>query len=216
MVAIGELAGRKTTALITQMEQPLGRAVGNALEVQEAIDTLRGRGPSDFQELVEAVSGEMLLIANAAHDRPEAAARVRAAIDSGAALAKFAAFVAAQGGDDRVVHDPSLLPAAPVQVIVPAPAEGVVHSIDARALGLVVVALGGGRQKKGDPIDPRVGVMVHAKVGDEVAEGDPLCTVHAVDENAAHWVMDRLIEAYTLRPEPAAPLPILLDRITAP
>jgi pyrimidine-nucleoside phosphorylase len=215
MVAIGELAGRKTTALITQMEQPLGRAVGNALEVQEAIDTLRGRGPADFQELVEAVSGEMLLIANAAHDRQEAAARVRAAIYSGAALAKFGAFVAAQGGDDRVVHDPSLLPAAPVQVIVPAPAGGVVHAIDARALGLVVVALGGGRQKKGDPIDPRVGVMVHAKVGDTVAKGEGLCTVHAADENAARWVMDRLIEAYTLRPDRAAPLPILLDRITA-
>ena len=113
MVAIGDLAGRKTTALITQMEQPLGRAVGNAMEVQEAIDTLRGEGPADFQQLVETISSEMLLIANAAHSPEEAAARVRAAIASGAALAKFAAFVAAQGGDARVVEDRTLLPAAP-------------------------------------------------------------------------------------------------------
>ena len=146
MVAIGDLAGRKTVALITQMEQPLGRAIGNALEVQEAIDTLRGQGPSDFQELVESVACEMLLIANAAHNHGEASQRVQQAIHSGAALAKFTAFVMAQGGDARVVQDRSLLPAAPVQLTVPAPNDGFVHAIDARSLGLVAVALGGGRQ----------------------------------------------------------------------
>ena len=215
MVAIGALAGRKTTALITQMEQPLGRAVGNALEVQEAIDTLRGAGPADFQELVETVSAEMLLIANAAHDREEAAARVRAAIRSGAALAKFSAFVAAQGGDPRVAEDRTLLPAAPVHVPVTAPHGGYVQAIDARAIGLAAVALGGGRQKKGEAIDPRVGVMVQAKVGDRIAAGDVLCTIHAADETSARWVIDRLIEAYTLQPQPAQTLPILLDRIAA-
>ncbi len=213
MVAIGDLAGRKTTALITQMEQPLGRAVGNAMEVQEAIDTLRGEGPADFQQLVEMISGEMLLIANAAHSPEEAAARVRAAIASGAALAKFAAFVAAQGGDARVVEDRTLLPAAPVHVPVTAPCSGYIHAIDARAVGLAVVALGGGRQKKGAAIDPRVGVTVQAKVGDPVATGDALCTIHAADETSARWVVDRLLEAYTLQPEPAQTLPILLDRI---
>jgi pyrimidine-nucleoside phosphorylase len=213
MVAIGDLAGRKTVALITQMEQPLGRAVGNALEVQEPIDTLRGRGPADFQELVETVACEMLLIANAAHNRDEAAQRVRQAIEGGAALSKFAAFVTAQGGDARVVEDRTLLPAAPVQLAVSAPAGGFVHAIDARAVGLVAVALGGGRQKKGDPIDPRVGVMVEAKVGSRVAAGDPLCTIHAADDSSAAWVVDRLLEAYTLQPEPAGRLPILLDRI---
>jgi pyrimidine-nucleoside phosphorylase len=215
MVAIGALSGRKTTALITQMEQPLGRAVGNAMEVQEAIDTLRGEGPADFQELVEMISAEMLLIANAAHSREEASDRVRAAITSGAALAKFAAFVAAQGGDARVVEERTLLPTAPVRVAVTAPCSGHVHAIDARAIGLAAVALGGGRQKKGEPIDPRVGVMVLAKVGHHVAAGDTLCTIHAADERSAHWMVDRLIEAYTLQPEQVHMLPILLDRIVA-
>jgi pyrimidine-nucleoside phosphorylase len=215
MVAIGSLAGRKTTALITQMEQPLGRAVGNALEVQEAIDTLRGKGPADFQELVETISVEMLLIANAVADRAQAQHRVRRAINSGAALAKFADFVQAQGGDGNVVEEPFLLPFAPVEMPVNAPAEGCVHAIDARAIGLAVVALGGGRQKKGDPIDPSVGVMVKAKVGDRVAAGDLLCTVHAADEASAHAVAKTLVAAYTLGPDAVPPLPILLDRIAA-
>jgi len=214
MVAIGNLAGRKSTALITQMEQPLGQAVGNALEVKEAIDTLRGAGPADFQELVETVAGEMLLIAGAAHTAGEAQQRVTTAIQSGAALQKFAAFVAAQGGDAGVVDDPTLLPAAPVRVTVPAKKEGFVHAIDARAIGLTVVALGGGRQKKGEAIDPRVGVMVAAKVGDRVRRDSTLCTVHAADAAAADAVIERLQDAYTIGMEPVAALPIVLDRIT--
>jgi pyrimidine-nucleoside phosphorylase len=215
MVAIGALAGRKTTALITQMEQPLGRAVGNAMEVVEAIATLRGEGPADFQELVETVSAEMLLIAGAVHTEEEARAQVRAAITGGGALAKFAAFVAAQGGDPRVVDDPSRLPSAPVRRPVTAAAGGYVHAIDARAVGLAVVALGGGRQKKGEAIDGGVGVMVDTKVGAYVHPGATLCTVHAADDDGAARVVDRLLAAYTLRAEPAAPLPILLDRIAA-
>ncbi len=213
MVAIGERAGRKTVALITQMEQPLGCAVGNALEVQEAIDTLRGQGPADFQELVTTVAAEMLLIAGAAQSHIQAVEQVRAAVSSGAATAKFAAFVAAQGGDGRVVDNPGLLPAAPATVAVPAAASGCVHAIDARAVGLAVVALGGGRQRKGDAIDPSVGVMLHAKVGDPVAAGDPLCTIHAADAKAAQAVAARLQDAYTLRAGSIAPPPILLDRI---
>jgi thymidine phosphorylase len=114
-----------------------------------------------------------------------------------------------------VADDPTLLPTAPVQLPVTAPTGGYVHAVNARAVGLAVVALGGGRQKKGDPIDPRVGVMVAAKVGDRLAPGDLLCTVHAADETSARRVADHLVEAYTLAPEPAAPLPILLDRIAA-
>jgi pyrimidine-nucleoside phosphorylase len=166
MVAIGRLAGRKVTALITQMAQPLGLAVGNALEVQEAIATLHGQGPVDFQELVEAVAGEMLLIAGAADDLAAARAQVSEVIADGRAFAKFRAFVAAQGGDaQRWWISPERLPAAPVQVAVPAPAGGYVHAIDARAVGLVTVDLGGGRLKKGDPVDPAVGVMLQAKSG---------------------------------------------------
>jgi pyrimidine-nucleoside phosphorylase len=215
MVAIGDLAGRKTTALITQMEQPLGRAVGNAIEVQEAIATLRGEGPADFQTLVEALSVEMSISGGASRSPEEAIVQIRRVIADGSALAKFRAFVAAQGGDPRVADDPSLLPTAPVHIPAPAPASGYVHAIDARAIGLAVVALGGGRQKKGEAIDPRVGVTVMAKVGDYVSAGDLLCTVHAADELPARAVRDRIVAAYTLDSQPVQPLPIVLDRIAA-
>ena len=214
MVAIGTLAGRKVTALITQMEQPLGLAVGNALEVQEAIATLHGRGPADFQELVEAVAGEMLLIAGAADDLAGARDLVSDVIADGRAFARFRDFVASQGGDPALVDHPDRLPAAPVVIPVPAPASGFVHALDAREVGLVTVELGGGRQKKGDPIDPAVGVMLAAKVGSEVAAGEPLCTVHAANQAAAEAAIPRLQAAYIILPEPADPLPIVLDRVT--
>lgn len=213
MVAIGSLAGRRVTALITQMEQPLGLAVGNALEVSEAIATLRGDGPADFQALVEAVAGEMLLIAGAAEDSGQAQARVQEVIRSGAALAKFRQFVVAQGGDGAQIDDPARLPQAPVLHAVVAPVAGYVQHVDARRVGLASVALGGGRHRKGDAIDPRVGVMLAAKVGAHVQAGDTLCTIHAADRAAAHAVVDELQAAFTIGPQPVAPLPILLDRI---
>lgn len=213
MVAIGRLAGRKVTALITQMAQPLGLAVGNALEVQEAIATLQGQGPADFQELVEAVAGEMLVIAGAATDRSTARAQVSAAIADGRALAKFRDFVAAQGGDVQLVDHPERLPAAPVQTPVLAPVSGYVHAIDARTVGLVTVDLGGGRLKKGDPIDPAVGVLLRAKVGAQVAAGEPLCIIHAANAATAAAAVTRLQAAYTIKDAPAAGLEIVLDRI---
>jgi pyrimidine-nucleoside phosphorylase len=146
MVAIGELAGRRVTALITQMEQPLGLAVGNALEVQEAIATLHGRGPGDFQELVEAVAEEMLLLAGVAGAPGAARSRVAEAIAGGAAFARFRAFVAAQGGDPRLVDEPDRLPAAPVRLDVPAPETATVAALDAREVGLATVDLVGGRR----------------------------------------------------------------------
>jgi len=215
MVAIGRLAGRRVTALITQMEQPLGLAVGNALEVAEAIATLHGRGPADFQELVEAVAGEMLLIANAVPDGAAARARVQEVIRSGAALARFRAFVVAQGGDGSQVDDPARLPQAPVLLDVAAPVAGYVQHVDAQRVGLASVALGGGRQRKGDPIDPRVGVMLAAKVGTQVHAGAPLCTIHAADAASAHAVVDQLQAAFTIGAQPVAPLPIVLDRIVS-
>lgn len=214
MVAIGSLAGRRTTALITQMEQPLGMAVGNALEVKEAIAALQGAGPADFQELVELVSSEMLLAAGATDTAHEARQRVQATIHSGAALAKFRDFAAAQGGDPAVVNQPELLPTAPVQLPVAAATSGYVQAIDARTVGLAVVALGGGRQRKGEPIDLRVGMMLGAKVGSPVAAGSALCTVHAADEKSAMLATAQLRTAFTVGPAPTAPLPILLERIT--
>lgn len=217
MVAIGVRAGRKVVALITQMEQPLGHAVGNALEVAEAIATLQGKGPQDFQILVEQVAVEMLQV-GASPGRsisPEAAyQQVQATLTSGAALAKFRAFVVAQGGDGTMIDDPTRLPHAPVQVAVPVPRAGVVQKVDSRAIGLAVMALGGGRQRKEDLIDYRVGVMVHAKVGDAVAAGDALCTIHAASEDAVQAVMAKIVGAYTVDDIPTAPLPIVYARVT--
>lgn len=213
MVAIGRLAGRKVTALITQMAQPLGLAVGNALEVQEAIATLQGEGPADFQELVETVAGEMLLIAGAAPDLPAARTQVSKVIADGRAFAKFRAFVAAQGGDVRQVDHPERLPATALRVAVPAPVSGYVHAIDAREVGLVTVDLGGGRLKKGDPIDPAVGVVLQAKVGAQVMAGETLCTVHAANEATAAAAVTRLQAAYSIKDAPSPGLAIVLDRI---
>jgi pyrimidine-nucleoside phosphorylase len=214
MVAIGRLAGRKVTALITQMDQPLGQAVGNALEVAEAIATLRGNGPEDFQELVEAVVVEMLLLGGQATSAEAGQERVRTVIASGAAHEKLRAFVAAQGGDVTMVDDPSRLPAAPVTVAVPAPQGGYIAAIDAKEIGLACVDLGGGRRKKGDSIDARVGVIVQAKVGARVADGEPLVAVHAADEQSASAVVKRIQTAYTFSADAIPPLPMILDRVT--
>lgn len=218
MVAIGRRAGRKVVALITQMEQPLGRAIGNTLEVQEAIATLRGQGPADFQTLVEIVAVEMLLLGSpdrAGLDAARAAGRVREVIASGAALTKFREFVVAQGGDGALVDHPDRLPAAPVQVTVTAPQGGSVQRVEPRTLGLAAVDLGGGRQKKGDPIDHRVGLVVHAKVGDRLEMGAPLCTIHAADEAAAAALHDRVRAAFHLVVTPVEPLPIVYERVAA-
>ena len=209
MVSIGKGAGRRVTALVTAMDQPLGRAVGNILEVREAIDTLQGGGPPDFQQLTQEVASEMLLLGDpeffgeqeAAGDeagREAARHRVQEALDSGAAFEKFVQFVAAQGGDAAAVVSPWRLASAPVTVELRAKEEGVVTGLDARAVGLAVVALGGGRQRKGDEIDHRVGVVLNSKVSDRVANGDLLCTVHAGDKNAAGLAAERVLNAYSL------------------
>jgi pyrimidine-nucleoside phosphorylase len=218
MVEIGARAGRQMTALITQMDQPLGKAIGNAREVEEAIDTLNGKGPADFQELVEVVSAEMLRLGHrgdGALSEDAALNQIHAVIESGAALAKFRDFVIAQGGDPAPVDDPSLLPVAPVKRAVHAPIDGSIHAIDARELGLTTVALGGGRQKKDDLIDHRVGIVLVHKVGATVAAGEELAVVHAADEDAATLAAVRVRDAFSLDAAPAAPLPIILDRISS-
>jgi pyrimidine-nucleoside phosphorylase len=213
MVAIGTRAGRQVTALITQMDQPLGRAVGHALEVQEAIATLQGNGPADFQTLVETVAAEMLILGKAATTREAAQAQVQQVIHSGAALEKFKAFVAAQGGDAAVVDDPAQLPSAPVVHEVTAPHAGYVERILAREIGLTCVGLGGGRQKKGDPIDHAVGILVEAKVGAQVAASDVLCVIHAQTEVAAHAAAERILAAYTIGADKIAALPVIYETI---
>jgi pyrimidine-nucleoside phosphorylase len=209
MVAIGE------RALITQMEQPLGRAVGHTLEVAEAIATLQRQGPADFQNLVETVAADMLQLGGQATTAAEAHEQIQAALTSGAALEKFKQFIAAQGGNSQVVDQPERLAQAPVLLAVPAPQDGFVAGLLAREVGLAGVDLGGGRQKKGDAIDHRVGIVVQAKVGDAVRQGDPLCIIHAADQAAAERAAQRILAAYQFRPEPVDPLPILYERVTA-
>lgn len=208
MVSIGRGAGRRMTAMVTAMDQPLGRAVGNILEVREAIDTLLGSGPDDFQLLTQEVATEMLMLGDPKlHEEQEAEGeeaardmakrRVQEAVDSGAAFAKFTEFVAAQGGEASAVTSPERLAAAPVTLELQAKREGTVSGLDARAIGLAVVALGGGRQQKGDAIDHRVGVVLAAKIGAQVRAGDGLCTIHAADLAAARIAADRILDAYS-------------------
>jgi pyrimidine-nucleoside phosphorylase len=179
MVAIGRGAGRQTVALVTGMDEPLGHAIGNALEVAEAIETLRGAGPADLTELCLTLAAYMVYLGQQSPSLAAARKRAEEALASGAALAKFGAFLAAQGADARVIDDPwQVLPAAPGQVNVLSTQTGYVAQIAAEELGLSAMILGGGRKTKDDTIDYSVGVSLQKKVGDYVEAGDVLATLH--------------------------------------
>ncbi len=208
LVAIGQNAGRETVAYITDMDQPLGRAIGNALEVREAIDTLAGHGPVDLTELSLRFGDEMLRLAGA---RP---VELRAKLHDGSALRKFAQLVEAQSGDPRVVDDPSRLPAAPVQQPVHAGASGSVAAIDALEIALAGKSLGAGRDRKDAAIDLAVGIVLQKKVGDAVRAGEPLATIHARTEQAANDVASRVAAAFRVTAS-AQPRPLLLRRVTS-
>ena len=208
MVEIGDRAGRRVVALISDMNQPLGNAVGNALEVREAIETLRGEGPPDFMEHCMVVAGQMLRLVGKASDLPAASDRAAAALADGSAFAKFRELVAAQGGDTKYIDEPERLPAAMLVKTVTAPKSGFVEGIHAAEIGYTAVGLGGGRAMKGDKIDHSVGLIVHHKVGDKIAQGDELFTIHANDEKKLAQAEARALEAHTIGPEPVDPLPL--------
>lgn len=201
MVEIGKLAGKKTVAVITDMDEPLGNAVGNALEVKEAIAALRGEHPGELVELCLTLGACILTAAGLAPDDAAARAMLEGTIADGSALKKLAEFVAAQDGDPQSVYDTSLLPAAPVQMEVPAPAAGYVSHIAASDVGMVSMHLGGGRATKESEIDLSVGVVLHKKVGDSVAAGESLATIHAADEVSACAAVQELAACYTITPE---------------
>ncbi|MCB0197704.1 MAG: pyrimidine-nucleoside phosphorylase, partial [Anaerolineae bacterium] len=184
MVEIGRGVGRKVAAIIADMDQPLGNAVGNALEVKEAIETLHGGGPADFREHCLTVAGKMIELAGKAPDLEAAKATLARALEDGTAWTKFVEWITAQGGDQAVIDNPDRLPQAPLIETIAAPRGGFITAIDAAEVGKTGVMLGGGRTKKGDPIDYGVGIVHHAKVGDELAEGDPLLTIHANHEES--------------------------------
>jgi len=198
MVKIGKNAGRRTIAVISDMDQPLGRAVGNALEVREAIDTLRGQGPDDFTELCMALGSQMLMAGGRAKSAEEARSMLQAVVEDGRALKKLSEFVEAQGGDPEAVHHPQLLPAAKIIRPIPAPAEGYLSHITCDEVGICSLILGGGRQTKESQIDLSVGLVLNKKVGDFVERGEPLAMIHANDEEAAKAAESRFLAACSI------------------
>jgi pyrimidine-nucleoside phosphorylase len=211
MVAIGRHLGRTMTALIGDMSQPLGLAVGNALEVQEAIHTLHGKGPEDFRSHCIDVAREMLLIAGKATDADAAAEAAAKTLTDGSAWAKFREFVEAQGGDVSYVDYPERLPGANVVVTLRAPADGYIHRVDAREVGYTVVDLGGGRARKEDAVDPSVGVLLSpvTKIGQQVRSGQPLLEIHGASRVSCMPALARLSAAITISPEPIAAPPLI-------
>ncbi len=207
MVAIGRGVGRKVAAVISDMNQPLGCAVGNALEVREAIDTLQGGGPPDFREHCLTVAGMMLMLADKAASLDEARNFLVHSLDDGSAWHKFVEWITAQGGDRAVLEAPGLLPRASRVEDLHSPRAGYIAEIDAYQVGLTSVLLGGGREKKGDPIDYAVGVVHHKKVGDRVEKGERLLTLHANDEGKLAEARPRLLAAIRWSDEPVTPPP---------
>lgn len=222
MVDIGERAGRRTRALITNMDQPLGYAVGNALELREAVATLAGRGPADLRELCLVLGSHMLVLGGAARDLVEARSRLEELLVSGAALARLQAMVEAQGGDPRAVLPPGLsgatapavsqkdlLPVARYVHLLPARADGYVTRVDALLVGRAAMLLGAGRARKEDRIDPAVGIVLRRKVGDPVGRGEPLAEVHYNDADRLPAALELLERAYRIEGQ-RPPVPALI------
>jgi len=201
MVTIGRGMGKKVAALITDMDQPLGRTAGNALEVAECIETLKGRGPKDLESLAIELAAWMLFLAGTAPALDLARQRVREALSSRAGLRKFQQIVELQGGDPRVCDDPGRLPRARETVEVKAEGDGRVARIGCRAVGQAAMLLGAGRETVTSPIDPAVGLTLHKKVGDLVIQGEPLLTVHVNERRRLEEVLALLKQAVTLAPE---------------
>lgn len=213
MVSIGTMAGKKTVAVITDMDQPLGRAVGNSLEVWEAIDTLRGEGPADFKEVVFALGSQMLMLAGRAADEKEARALMEGVIQDGSALDKFAQFVRAQGGDAAPVYDTSLLPVAGKTLEVTAKESGYVHRILAEDIGIACMTLGGGRETKESAIDLSVGIILEKKNGNAVSDGEVLATIYGNDDAKMQAAYEKIAHAYEIAKEPAAFVPVVREYI---
>lgn len=213
MVAIGQLAGLHTVAAITSMDQPLGHAIGNALEMAEAIAILHGVGPQDVSDLCYHEAAELLVMVGKAQSVSEAERYVEHAVHAGTAVAKLAEVIAAQGGDPEQIEHPELLPTAPVRLMVKAPQDGYIASIHSEEVGLASMRLGAGRFKKGDPIDHRTGLVLQAKVGDCLHAGEPLVEIHARSEDEANTIVDTLLACYTWSDSPVSAGPLLYDTI---
>lgn len=215
MVKIGTMAGKKTAAVITDMNQPLGNAVGNSLEVIEAIDALSGRGPADLMEVVFALGSKILTLAGAAEDERRAAVMMEECITGGAAKKKMVEFVAAQGGDASYVEDTSKFPEAAYQMEVSAPEGGYVQGVNAESIGSACMKLGGGRETKDSVIDLSVGIILKKKTGDFVKEGETLAVVHANDRAKGEDAVAAAKGAYAIGREAASPPVMVKETIGA-
>lgn len=216
MVGIGRDVGRKTSAVISMMDQPLGRAVGNALEVNEAILTLQGEGPEDVRELCLVLGTQMVMLAGLAPDPRLARALLEDRLNRGEALRKFAEMITAQGGDAGVIEHPARLPSAPIRHPVPAPRDGIVTAVDAEALGAAAMRLGAGRARADDPIDPGAGMVLQRKLGERVNRGDPLAVLHTAVAGRLDDAVRQVAAAYQIGPEAPGTRALIVEILEAP
>src|SRR6266850_1218720 len=215
MIALGEDRGCPTVALLTAMDRPLGRACGNALETEEAILALRGEGPADLMEVTYALGVEMLLAAGVEKTSKKARQRLENALGSGLAAEKFEQIIEAQGGNPKVVEDPSVLPQAQAVEVFNAPETGIVIRVEPRVIGRAVVALGGGRVQVEDDVDASVGFVITAKPGDRVVEGEPIASVFAKDPAGIKLGFEALQQAIVIGDKlTEKPLPLISHRVT--
>lgn len=212
MVEIGRLAGRKTKALITNMEEPLGRAIGNSLEVEEAIATLEGKGPEDLNQLCIALAGNMLYLAGKGEVK-ECMAQAQRAVETGRALAKLEEMIKAQGGDKRVIHEKERLGRAACSYVVRAKTSGYLAHIDAKKCGVTSALLGAGRENKESQIDLLAGIYLHKKAGMKVEAGEPIATLYTSDGKKIAAALEVMQEAIIIEEKPGEMTPIILAEI---
>ena len=206
LVRVGRLAGMKVSAVLTEMDAPLGRTIGNALETAEAISVLHGGGPDDVREVTFALGAEMLRLAGLATSKAKAMRQIQSVIDDGSALTKMRALVEAQGGDPRVVDEPDRLPKAKHRATVVAPRGGYVRKLDALDLGVASMKLGAGRTQAEDDVDPTAGLVLHVERGERVTKGQPLATLHASSRARLGQTAPHVLSSFDLgssRPRPA-------------
>ena len=215
MVEIGKLSGRRVTAVLSDMNQPLGIAVGNALEVKEAIDTLHGKGPADFREHCLILASQLLVLGGRAEDIGSARQMAQDALDQGRAWDKFRALISAQGGDVRWIDHPETFPEARIIETVRASRAGYLSQVNAGVIGEASVILGAGRTQKGEAIDHAVGMMVLHKVGDQVQVGEPLLHIHANDPEKLRIAREMCLEALEWSADPVQPLPLIYGTISS-
>jgi pyrimidine-nucleoside phosphorylase len=214
MIETADRHGVRSVALVTAMDRPLGRACGNALEVEECINAFQGHGPADLMEVTYALGVEMLLVAGVEKDPAKARQRLEKAMADGSAAKKFTRMVEAQGGDPRIMEDPGLLPQAAMVEVWRAPKKGTVLQVEPKRIGYGVIELGGGRSKVEDLVDPGVGFVVSARPGDKVEAGEPLASIFAKDKAGIEIGMRCLAEAITIGAGKPTLLPLVSHRVT--